>query len=87
MAQALAQQAGGHARYAAVQVVKTSAAAQQLAHQQRRPALAQRLGGACDRTKLPVADVHNAVQDDSNTSDSGLVRSICQVQAEAVDSQ
>ncbi|MDT4877688.1 hypothetical protein FQZ97_1132230 [compost metagenome] len=58
MAQALAQQAGGHARYAAVQVVETLAAAQQLAHYQRRPALAQRLGGACDRTELPVAVIH-----------------------------
>ena len=46
VAQPLRQQAGGHACHAAVQVVEPPAAAQQLAHHERRPPLAQDLGAA-----------------------------------------
>jgi len=45
-AQALREQARGHPRHAAVQVVEAPAAAQQLAHDERRPPLAEHLGAS-----------------------------------------
>jgi hypothetical protein len=58
VAQALSQQTGGHARHASMQVVEALAAAQQLAHHQRRPAAAQCFGAAGDGAELTVAVVH-----------------------------
>ncbi|MNR37470.1 hypothetical protein D3C85_1554870 [compost metagenome] len=58
MAQPLCQQAGGHPWYASVQFIEALAAAQQLAHDQRCPALAQCFSTACDRAELTVAIFH-----------------------------
>ncbi|MNJ23359.1 hypothetical protein D3C77_177440 [compost metagenome] len=58
VAQALCQQAGGHPWYATVQFIEALTAAEQLAHHQRRPALAQGLSTARDRAKLTVAFIH-----------------------------
>ncbi|MNF96219.1 hypothetical protein D3C84_790010 [compost metagenome] len=58
VAQPLCQQAGGHPWYAAVQFIEALTAAQQLAHDQRRPALAQCFSTARDRTELTVAFIH-----------------------------
>ena len=56
--QALRQQAGGHARDAAVQVVEAPAATQKFAHDQRCPALTQRFGAPRHGAELAVAVRH-----------------------------
>src|SRR6185437_1351513 len=53
--EAAGEERGGHARHAALQLVEAHAAEQQLANDQRRPALRQHLGGERDRAELPVS--------------------------------
>ncbi|MNY10472.1 hypothetical protein D3C86_1434520 [compost metagenome] len=59
MAKPLCEQAGGHPWYAAVQFIEAFAAAQQLANEQRCPALAQCFGTARNRAELTVAFFHH----------------------------
>ena len=56
LAQPLCEQRRRHARHAAANVVEARAAAQQLPHDQRRPAFAEYFGTARDGTKLSVVD-------------------------------
>ena len=56
LAESLRKQRGGHAWYAATNVVEALAAAQQLADDQWRPALADDFGAASDRTELPITE-------------------------------
>ncbi|MNE63338.1 hypothetical protein D3C80_1586820 [compost metagenome] len=72
MAQPLRQQVGGHPGYAAVQFIEAFAAAQQFAHDQGCPALAQCFGTARDRAELTVAFVHRLPSRCCNASDSEL---------------
>src|SRR6185312_13407097 len=51
------QQRGRHARHAALQVVEAHAADQQLANDERRPALRQHFRGQRHRTELAVAAI------------------------------
>ena len=56
LAQPLREQRRRHARHAAADVVEAGAAAEQLAHDERRPALAEDLGAARDGAELAVVD-------------------------------
>jgi hypothetical protein len=56
LAQPLHEQRRRHARHAASNVVEVRTAAHQLAHHQRRAALAEDLGRARDRTELTVVE-------------------------------
>ena len=56
LAESLRKQGRRHARYSASNVVEVRAAAQQLADDQRRPALAENFGTTSDGTELPITE-------------------------------
>src|SRR5439155_9398847 len=69
LAEALAEQRGGHQRDSALDVVESAAAGErQLADHERRPALGEHLGSLCDRAELAVVGHGRSISTSPPTS-------------------